>query len=66
MSDFKTPLQKKLDAKHKKNTIASNRNINKSWGDGFIIKSSTVTDMDIIEAERYSRIQNYKNSIGAK
>ena len=67
MNDFKTPLQKKLDAKHKKNSVASNHKKNKSWFNGFTIQpSQPLTDMDIIEIERIQRIKNYKNSIGVK
>jgi hypothetical protein len=66
MSNFKTPLQKQLDAKHKKNTLASNRYINKSWFNGFTIQSSNNSDINMVENDRYERIQNYKNSIGAK
>jgi hypothetical protein len=66
MQNFKTPLQKELDAKHKKNSVASNHKKNTSWFNGFTIQPSIKSDMDIIESERIQRIKNYKNSIGVK
>ena len=63
MTNFKTPLQKKLDAKHKKNTLASNKYHNKAWGESFKITPSNNTDIDVIEYERLERIKNYTNSL---
>ena len=67
MQDFRTPLQKQLDAKHKRNSIASKHFKNKAWFNGFTIQPSIpLSDIDAVELDRVNRIKNYRHDIGAK
>ncbi len=63
MQDYRTPLQKKLDAKHKKNMLPSNHYKNKQWSNGFVIQPSNHSDISAVEFERYERIRNYTQGV---
>ena len=64
MTDYKTPLQKKLDAKHKKLSIPSNHYSHSAWFNGFTIQpSKMLDDIDYVEMDRKNRITKYKQDI---